>query len=101
GVRQAVVLPQGEGDDKFLAAYVVGDSVSATSDALRAGLAETLPAYMVPATVVTLDALPLTPNGKVDRQALVALPPGGDDAAAAKAAPVGEVEQQLVAIWAE
>ncbi|MCX4830318.1 amino acid adenylation domain-containing protein [Streptomyces sp. NBC_01016] len=37
---------------------------------LRDRLKETLPAHMVPAAVVVLDALPLTPNGKVDRAAL-------------------------------
>ena len=37
---------------------------------LRAFLAGILPAYMVPAALVPIDALPLSANGKVDRAAL-------------------------------
>ncbi|MFI1855244.1 amino acid adenylation domain-containing protein [Streptomyces sp. NPDC020480] len=40
--------------------------------ALREFMAGRLPAYMVPAVVVVVDAVPLTPSGKVDRAALPA-----------------------------
>ncbi|MCP3804556.1 amino acid adenylation domain-containing protein [Allokutzneria sp. A3M-2-11 16] len=37
---------------------------------LRAHVADSVPAHMVPSAVVVLDAIPLTPNGKVDHRAL-------------------------------
>jgi acyl carrier protein len=40
--------------------------------ALQQWLGASLPAYMVPARFVVMEALPLTPNGKIDRAALPA-----------------------------
>jgi amino acid adenylation domain-containing protein len=62
-------------DDKRLVAYVVpvagaAPSIGALEDLLR----RRLPAYMMPAAIVSVRELPLTPNGKVDRAALPAPP---------------------------
>src|SRR6202007_1667802 len=65
---------------------------------VRTALAERLPAYMVPAAVVVLEALPLTPNGKLDRRALPA--PGYTDADRYRA-PGSAVEEILAGIYAQ
>ena len=59
-----------------------------------------LPAYMVPAAYVKLEAWPLTPNGKLDRKAL---PAPDADALVSRAyeAPQGDVEETLATIWAD
>jgi amino acid adenylation domain-containing protein len=78
GVRQAVVRPEGSGAEARLVAYVVldhdNDSEAGSRDAVREHLRRVLPDYLVPATVVTLDALPLGPHGKIDRAAITSAP---------------------------
>ncbi|WP_198299665.1 non-ribosomal peptide synthetase [Tumebacillus avium] len=71
-VKSAAVVVKGVSHaDKRLIGYVVPRGAEApTAAELRVYLKEGLPEYMVPATVMLLDALPLTPNGKVDRRAL-------------------------------
>ncbi|WP_264992934.1 non-ribosomal peptide synthetase, partial [Mycobacterium montefiorense] len=70
GVEQAVVLcREDRPDDLRLVGYVTGTADPAV---LRGALAQQLPAYMVPAAVMVIDALPLTVNGKLDTRALPA-----------------------------
>ncbi|MFB7511863.1 amino acid adenylation domain-containing protein [Streptomyces sp. NPDC056144] len=73
-VRQAVVTPHegAEGDLRLVAHCAVTAPSPELAVELRGFVAGELPAYMVPAAIVTLDALPLTGSGKVDRRALPA-----------------------------
>jgi amino acid adenylation domain-containing protein len=65
--ESVVVVKEKPSGDKQLLAYVVA---SANTQVIRQQLAQTLPDYMLPSEIITLDKLPLTPNGKLDRQAL-------------------------------
>ncbi|MEB4212249.1 non-ribosomal peptide synthetase, partial [Mycobacterium sp. 94-17] len=96
GVQQAVVVAREDRPgDKRLVGYITGTADPAT---VRGGLAERLPAYMVPAAVVVVDALPLTVNGKLDTRALPA-PEYGD--AGKYRAPDGLIEEVLAGIYAQ
>ncbi|PXY31981.1 non-ribosomal peptide synthetase [Prauserella muralis] len=67
GVAQATVAAR----DGALVGYVV-PTAEPDVDGWRQGLADALPASMVPGAFVVLDALPLTPSGKLDVSALPA-----------------------------
>jgi amino acid adenylation domain-containing protein len=86
--------------EPILVGYVVAVAAGAPVDAatLRAHLAARLPATLVPAAFVHLDAIPLLANGKVDRRAL---PPPVDAAPAAGEAPHTPLQKVLAAIWCE
>jgi len=101
-VREAVVMPRGQGADLHLAAWLVPTEDLVNDSSLRQRILDdlraSLPAYMVPARLQLLDRLPLNPNGKVDRKAL---PEITDESAAAFSAPVDALEQEVAQAWAE
>ncbi|MFE3453771.1 amino acid adenylation domain-containing protein [Nonomuraea sp. NPDC059194] len=96
GVAEAAVLPIGEAHNRRLAAWVAPATVDLA--AIRAGLRERLPEYMVPPAIVVLDSLPLTPLGKVNR---AALPMPEVAAAGEKIAPSTPTELRVAAAWAK
>jgi len=94
GVQDAAVIVRA---DSLVAYYKSSEPLTANS--LRAALSKSLPAYMLPAAYVSLDALPLTPNGKLDRKALPA--PNAEAYPVREfEAPIGKAEQQIADIFA-
>ncbi|ATB48289.1 non-ribosomal peptide synthetase [Corallococcus macrosporus] len=99
GVEEAAAVVREEGwGGKRLVAYVVAPGGDGA--ALKESVKQRLPEYMVPSTVVVLEALPLTPNGKVDRKALqvAELAPQVERQAREPRTPT---EHQLLALWRE
>lgn len=100
GVRDgAVVVSQGADQSKHLVAFYSGRQPLGT-EVLRAGLAGSLPAYMVPSAFHWQQGLPLTANGKVDRKALTALAEELDVGEEEYHAPSTPSERRLAAAWA-
>lgn len=75
GVREAACRVQGEGAAQVIAAHVVPSDTIHPPDlhAVKHRLRDSLPDYMVPALLGTIEALPRSPGGKVLRSRLPAL----------------------------
>jgi amino acid adenylation domain-containing protein len=98
-VAQAVVtVVAGPAGGKQLAAYlrpVGGAEIDPAG--IRQHLARSLPGYMIPDHLITLDKLPLTAHGKIDK---AALPPPQPPAAAQRVPPRTLLETVLVDLYA-
>jgi tyrocidine synthetase-3 len=108
-IREAAVIDRtGEDGETYLCAYIVPPQTNRTSETsrtnktspakLRRYLAESLPAYMIPALFVPLANIPRTPNGKLDRRAL---PEPEIKTTTPHAAPANDREERMVEIWAD
>ncbi len=99
-VRQvAVMVVDVEPGQRRMVAYVVPEpNRRPTSADLRELLSEQVPAYMVPALFVMLEALPMLPNGKVDRRSLP-IPGAARDSEQTFVAASTVEQEKLSAIW--
>jgi len=88
--------------ENHLVAYVVPQrGLHLSQSDLREFLADKLPEYMHPSSIVLLDKLPLTPNGKVDRAALPAPEHAHRQSGVQIVEPRTPEEKALAAIWGE
>lgn len=96
----AVVVWQGEADDRRLIAYVVATPGAELEPVdLRRALARRLPRYMLPAAIVRLETMPRSRSGKLDRAELAARPPGAALGTSLEAIPRDGVELAIAACW--
>ena len=107
GIDEAAVvgLPDAVGEIK-LVGYVASRSGHAggaglSDRAIRQALGQTLPSYMVPTTIVHMDALPRNVNGKVDRKALPRPEPPRMVTERAYAPPETPLQTELCRMWQE
>ncbi len=70
GVKHAIVIVRGEGEQQYLCAYYTTDGTAVDKDALVGHMKQSLAHYMIPSVFVPLDEIPLTSNGKIDKKAL-------------------------------
>jgi len=100
--ESTVTVREDSPGDKRLVAYVVTkEDADLNVGDLKHFLRETLPEYMVPGTIVELEALPLTPANKIDRKALPAPDAARSTLDRAYVVPNTETERQLTEICAQ
>jgi acyl carrier protein len=103
GVSEAVVVvhPDASGEARLLAYIADAQNDPDYARAVREQLKQRLPAYMVPAAIVSVRTIPLSPNGKVDRKALPLPDASSLEPSAEYVAPRTELEQTLAGMWAD
>ncbi|MEP0980919.1 amino acid adenylation domain-containing protein [Leptolyngbya sp. AS-A5] len=98
-VQTSIVTVREIDHDRQLIAYIASQSSEeVTEKELRAFLKAKVPAYMLPAGFVMLDALPLTVNGKVDPKSLP-LPNFSSIKENSLVLPANSLEASLIEIW--
>ena len=103
GIREAVVIAREDspGDVRLVAYAIAERDASPQENALKDGLRESLPEFMVPSNILFLDRFPQTPNGKVDRKALPAPHELQQTSAAEYKAPENDLEVKIADVWRE
>ncbi|MCD9188135.1 MAG: amino acid adenylation domain-containing protein [Pyrinomonadaceae bacterium] len=97
----AVVTAEDDFKQLQLFAFVVAENEMSAKN-LRKMLAEKLPVYMLPSTIVFIEKIPLTASGKPDKIALRTLIPDKNEILRQTyTAPENDLEKELAELWQE
>lgn len=99
-----VIRPRPAGEPGLTAFFVPSQPGVPSSATVRTALAEWLPRFMIPSSLIARAELPTLPGGKLDRQALDAMAAenAGEEARSSPPAPVergDRLQLQLKGIW--
>ncbi len=99
-VRDAAVVPGGDGVDSDLIDWIVSEG-DWDAAAVKHYLAEKLPAYMLPAAFLPLETIPRTAGGKIDRRSLMERGATTDAAISEEpfVPPAGRLQETIVEAW--
>jgi amino acid adenylation domain-containing protein len=103
GVEVAAVTtrPDASGENSLVAHVAPQPGRKMAAAQLRRSLAQILPEYMIPASVLVRAELPLTPSGKIDRQALSSSDTGTPAPRPTASLPRSDTEARIARIWRE
>jgi non-ribosomal peptide synthetase component F/acyl carrier protein len=97
----AVIVKETEQQDLLLVAFIVASVPRLAERDIRRELAKTLPDYMIPSSIVLLEAMPTTAMGKTDRDRLRSLTPAPQPRTVSSDLPHTLIETEIAAMWAE
>ena len=102
-VKQCVVIASEDlhGERRLVAYFVPAAGSAVSTGELRHLLSESVPAYMIPAALVSVSSFPLTPSGKLDRKALPSPDVAVQEVDVAPLEPRTPTEEVLARIWCE
>jgi amino acid adenylation domain-containing protein len=99
-VHDAVVLTEGEGNDRRLVAFVVTEDALSPGE-LRERARHELPDFMVPSQFIAVPEIPATAHGKRDLDALRVILAKHRERDEAYVAPATDTERYLAGLWEE
>ncbi|GLY32991.1 AMP-binding protein [Kineosporia sp. NBRC 101731] len=98
-ITESLTVGAGKGDEnggKRLVSYIVSTAERPSAASVRQRLTEVLPSYMVPESIVFIEALPRTDRGKLDR---AGLPEAPQVRAGATKEHLSEWQEVVRALW--